>query len=300
LDGILNINKPAGKTSYGVVAVVKRWSGEKRVGHAGTLDPDATGVLPVCLGKGTRIVEYLMDTTKAYRAEIELGTATDTYDASGKITGKGDPSGIDAARLESALGPFRGAIQQTPPMFSAIKHRGRPLYALARAGLEVERKSRTVKVHRLELTAWNPPVATLEIECGKGTYIRSLAHDLGQALGCGAHIKTLARTRCGLFKIEDAVSLSQLEEAFRGGYWQRYIYPIDAVLRDYRAVVVDEAAEDAIKKGGLVALEGGENPPAGQDISPRYCRAYSRDGRFLGILRHLPDTGNWQPEKVLF
>ena len=171
MDGILNIDKPWGKTSFSIVAMVKRLSGERRVGHAGTLDPAATGVLPVCLGQGTRIIEFLVDMTKAYRAEIELGVATDTYDTSGQITRRGDLSGISQRQLESALSPFRGLIQQTPPMYSAIKYQGKRLYQLARAGIEVERQSRPTKIHHLELIDWQPPVATLEIVCDKGTYI---------------------------------------------------------------------------------------------------------------------------------
>jgi tRNA pseudouridine55 synthase len=298
LDGILNIDKPAGKTSYGVVAVVKRLSGERRVGHAGTLDPAATGVLPVCLGQGTRFVEFLMDTTKAYRAQIELGTATDTYDSSGQVIQQGDPSGIDRAQVESALDSFRGSIRQTPPMYSAIKHRGRPLYELVRAGINIERKARTVQIHRLDLVTWQPPVATVEVECGKGTYIRSVAHDLGQLLGCGAHLKSLVRTRCGPFDIRDAIPMSKLEEAFRHGYWWNYVYPVDAMLQDFNAVVVGDAAENAIRKGSPVSLEHGEIKDNNSNAR-QYCRAYSVDGRFLGILGHVPDKGIWQPKKVL-
>ncbi len=298
MDGILNIDKPPGITSFGVVARVKRLSGERHVGHTGTLDPDATGVLLVCLGRGTRIVEFLVDATKTYRADIELGTATDTYDSSGQVTQTGDPSGIDRAKLESALGAFRGLIRQTPPMYSAVKHQGRPLYKLARAGVEVERKSRPVTIHRLELIAWQPPSATLEVECSKGTYIRSLAHDLGQALGCGAHLTGLVRTRCGLFDISDAVSMPQLEESFRGAYWEHFVHPVDSVLRDFSAVVVDEAAEDTIRNGSPLALECGNRQNDNCSLRTQYCRAYSRDGRFLAILRHIPDKGIWQPKKV--
>jgi len=298
LDGILNINKPRGKTSFSIVAMVKRLSGEKRAGHAGTLDPEASGVLPVCIGKGTRIIEFLVDTTKTYRARIEFGAATDTYDNSGRITRQGDITGINRKKIESALDSFRGSIQQTPPMYSAVKHHGQPLYKLARAGISVERKSRTAVIHRLELISWRTPVATVEVECSKGTYIRSLAHDLGQALGCGAHLKSLIRTRCGLFDIRDAVSISQLEAAFDYGYWQHFVYPMDMVLQQYQAVVVNDATEAIIRKGSPVVLERnspGENGHPGK----KHCRAYSLDGRFLGILRHVPEKGVWQPKKVL-
>jgi tRNA pseudouridine55 synthase len=297
LDGILNIDKPAGRTSYGVVAAVKRLTGEQRVGHTGTLDPAATGVLVVCLGQATRVIEFFLDTSKTYRAVIELGVATDTYDSNGRVTHRGDPSPIDRAALESALAPFRGTIRQTPPMYSALKQQGRPLYKLARAGVTVERKPRPVTVHRLELVDWQPPMATLEIECSKGTYIRSLAHDLGQALGCGAHLKSLVRTRCGVFDIRDAVSLPRLEEAFRSGYGENYLHPIDIALGDYDAVVVDDAAEAAMKNGSPVSIPDGrvvEGYSGGM-----YYRAYSQDGRFLGMLRYIPEKQAWQPKKVL-
>ena len=299
MDGILNINKPSGQTSFRIVAMVKRWSGERRVGHAGTLDPTATGVLPVCLGRGTRLIEFLVDAAKTYQAQIELGTATDTYDDSGQITHKGDPSGINQGQLESALDMFRGPIQQTPPMYSAVKHRGRPLYELARAGIQVERKSRPAIIHRLELISWQPPVVTVEVECSKGTYIRSLAHDLGQSLGCGAHLKNLIRTRCGLFDIKDSVSIPQLEEAFHYGYWQHFAYPIDIVLRNNRAIVVNNTTEDIIKKGGSLVLEHGDSRGENDYPGANHCRAYTLDGRFLGILKHSPEKGLWQPRKVL-
>ena len=294
MDGILNIDKPSAITSFGVVVVVKRLSGERRVGHAGTLDPAATGVLPVCLGQATRVVEFLASSAKTYRADIELGLATDTYDASGRVTFRGDSSSIDLEKLRFALAQFRGSISQTPPMFSALKHRGRPLYELARAGVNVERPSRAVTIHRLDLVSWRPPVVTLEIECSKGTYVRSLAHDLGQALGCGAHLKSLVRTRCGIFDITDAVSLLDLEEAFRLGGWERYLYPVDSVLQDLPALVVDAAAEADIRNGKMISIPGGDTV-AGEH---KTCRACSQDGRFLGILSYVPDSGLWHPDKV--
>ena len=295
MDGILNINKPQGKTSFSIVAMVKRLSGERRVGHAGTLDPAATGVLPVCLGQGTRVIQFLVEATKAYQAQIELGVTTDTYDASGNITHRGDPSGISQEQLESALSSFRGLIQQTPPMYSAVKHQGRPLYQLARSGIEVNRRSRLTKIHHLELIDWQPPVVTIEVVCGKGTYIRSLAHDLGQRLGCGASLKSLIRLRCGLFDIKDAVSLPQLEDAFRYGYWQRFVYPIDIVLLHWTAMVVSDDTSREIRNGRPLVLAGTD---PGEPSSHTHCRVYTPDGCFLGVLRFNPEKGQWQPEKV--
>ncbi|MDD5590424.1 MAG: tRNA pseudouridine(55) synthase TruB [Dehalococcoidales bacterium] len=298
MDGILNINKPRGITSFDVVARVRRLTGEKRVGHAGTLDPEASGVLPVCLGKGTRIVEFLVDTTKAYRAQIELGVTTDTGDASGKITRQEDPSKISRGRLESKLDSFCGTIEQIPPMYSAVKYRGKRLYQLARAGIEIERKSRPVIVHSLKLAGWQPPVATVEVICGKGTYIRSLAHDLGKALGCGATLNSLSRLRCGIFDIKDSVSLDHLDSACRHGYWQSFVYPVDTVLIDWDAIIVDDEASQLLRNGRPVFSRSGYNDKKGGRPYRSYCRAYTLDGSFLGVLRFNLERNEWQPEKV--
>ncbi len=222
MDGILNINKPSGKTSFSIVAQIRRLTGERRVGHAGTLDPEACGVLPVCLGQGTRVIEFLLNLSKVYRSEISLGVTTDTYDATGKIIQQADPSRISREQFETALGSFCGSISQTPPMYSALKYHGQRLYELARAGVTVSRESRQVKIYQLKLIDFKLPVVTIEVECGRGTYIRSLAHDLGKLLSCGAHLKSLIRSRYGPFDIADAVSPSQLEDACRYNHWQAW------------------------------------------------------------------------------
>lgn len=296
VDGILNIDKPVGKTSFSIVALVRRLSGERRVGHAGTLDPAASGVLPIALGQGTRIIQFLMDAAKCYRAEIALGVTTDTYDADGKITHQEDPSKIRPEQVKSALTAFCGVIQQTPPEYSAVKYHGRPLYHWARAGIKVERRSRLAKIHRLELTAFNSPVVTVEVECGKGTYIRSLAHDLGQVLGCGASLKSLVRLGCGPFDIRNAVSVPQLEEAFHYGYWQRLVYPTDIVLSHWAAVVVGDDTGQVIRNGRSLVLE--KDNSLVSSLAEKHCRVYTPDGCFLGVLRFNPERGQWQPEKV--
>ncbi len=289
IDGILNINKPVGKTSFEVVAFVRKLSGEARVGHGGTLDPEATGVLPIGLGRGTRMAEFLAEERKVYQAQVELGTATDTYDASGKVTYRGDVSTVTKEQVEAALVSFRGLIQQTPPLYSALKYQGQPLYRLARAGIEVPRSPRKVNVFRLELLDFELPLLTLEVTCSKGTYIRSLAHDLGQALGCGAHLKSLVRLKSGPFHLSEAVSLPQLEDAFHHCYWQQLLYPLDVVLLRLMAIIVAEEKERAIVNGRPLLLRGGN---AGE-----LCRAYSRDGRLIALLRF--DGRLWQAEKVL-
>lgn len=294
MDGILNINKPPGKTSFGVVAAIKRITGERRAGHAGTLDPNATGVLPVCLGKATRIVEFLQDAHKVYRATIELGTTTDTYDAAGKIVKKQGISCVYKDMVEIALSSFRGTIRQTPPMFSALKHKGRPLYDIARAGESVELKARPVTIYRLDLLEWKPPLVIIEVECSKGTYIRSIANDLGEMLGSGAYLKELVRSAYGIFKIEDAITPEQLEEAVKAGNREQYLHPIDSVLGHLPSLTVDETGEKDIKTGNPPKVFEDDTPPP----ETTYCRAYSKEGKFLAILVRDKEYSLWRPKKV--
>lgn len=293
IDGILNILKPPDKTSFQVVSIVRRLSGERRVGHAGTLDPEATGVLVLCLGQGTRIIEFLAGATKTYRGEIELGITTDTYDASGKITRRGDPSFVTEEEVKRVLDSFHGAIEQIPPMYSAARYKGKHLYQLARAGIEVARKPKRVEFFRLELLDWHLPIITIEVECSAGTYIRSLAQDIGQILGCGAHLRRLVRLRSEPFHIAEAIPLSSIEEAFHQGYWQHLLYPIDEVILGWRAAILDEESEGIVKKGHSI--------PLGLDKSSAYseerCRAYSADGRFLAVLRLQKEKSLWHPDK---
>lgn len=293
VDGILNVLKPAGKTSFAVVSLVRRWSGERRVGHAGTLDPDATGVLVVCLGQATRIVEYLAGAGKTYRAEIELGVTTDTYDAVGKVIDRHDPSSVTEEQVRQVLHSFHGIIAQVPPMHSALHHKGKRLYQLAREGIEVDREARRVEFSRLELLAWQPPLVTIEVDCSGGTYVRSLAQDIGVALGCGAHLKKLVRLKSEPFHVDDAVSLTVLEEAFRCGDWQGHLHSMDEVLLDWPAAILDQESETLVRKGMDVELHfAGGSGPAGS-----HCRAYSADGHFLAVLTKT-DEGLWHPKKV--
>lgn len=269
---------------------MRRLSSQRRIGHVGTLDPEATGVLPICLGQAARLSPFIVADRKTYRAEIELGVSTDTYDAAGKVTQRVDPSHITREQVEGVFPSLRGTILQKPPMYSALKHQGKRLYKLARAGIAVEREERRAEVFRLELLQWQPPLFTIEVECGKGTYIRSLAHDLGQSLGCGAYLRRLARLRCGPFDINDSITLPQLEDSFRHNYWQDFLYPIDVVLEHWIAAIVSKEKEHAIRNGRPLDLGNGDDKG--------HCRAYSLDGRFLAVLRFLPENGLWQPEKV--
>jgi tRNA pseudouridine55 synthase len=300
-DGILNINKPEGPTSFAVVSAVKRLTGEKKVGHAGTLDPAASGVLPVCLGRATRVTEYLMESQKTYRAEIEFGKTTDTYDSQGTVTSESDSSGIDRSGIEAALVQFRGEIQQVPPAYSALKYRGKPYYELARAGIEVEIKRRPVTVYSIGLLSWHPPVVLVDITCGKGTYIRSLAHDLGQQLGCGAFMKSLVRRQYGPFSLDNAVSPEDLEQAVGADSWSGYVFPVDSVLTHLDTVVVNDGIGRDIMNGRKIDIGPGESTGASlteKSTGHNRLRAYSSDGRFIGVLRFDPETERWQPEKI--
>ncbi len=292
IDGILNLDKPRGMTSFEVVAALRRLSGERKAGHGGTLDPEATGVLPICLGKATRLVEFLAGANKAYRAEIELGIVTDTYDATGKIVGRGDASALSRADVEAAAASFRGSIEQIPPMYSAIKYQGVPLYRWARAGVEVPRKAREVEFYRIDILEWRTPLLILEVECSKGTYIRSLAHDLGGKLGCGAHLRNLVRLRSGPFYIGDAVTITQIEIAFRNGHWLGLIHPIDVAVLHLPPITVTDDDERAIVNGCLVPRAQEERPSVG------LSRAYSTDGRFIAILYYDEEHDCWRPRKV--
>ncbi len=292
IDGILNLDKPRGATSFDVVAAVRRLSGERRVGHGGTLDPEATGVLPICLGQGTRLVEFLAEAGKTYRAEIELGISTDTYDATGKVTGRSDASALTQGEVEAAAASFSGLVEQIPPMYSAVKHRGVPLYRWARAGIELPRTARKVEFSRIQILEWQPPLLTLEVECSKGAYIRSLAHDLGGKLGCGAHLRHLVRLSSGPFSISDAVTISQIEDAFREGRWAKLLYPIDVAVLHLPAVTVGDDDERAIVNGRPLELAQEDWPSEG------LCRAYSHDRRFVAILRYDEVRGCWRPRKV--
>lgn len=281
--GVLNIDKPQGITSHDVVQRVRRLGGLRRVGHAGTLDPLATGVLVICLGRATRMVEYIMGRPKRYITTIRLGQTTDSYDAEGKITAEA-PVTVDQATIEAALAPFRGAIKQIPPMFSALKRNGQPLYKLARQGIEVERPPRDVTIYELKLTAWQAPYVELEIACSTGTYIRSLAHDLGQVLGCGGHITALRRTEVGKFSAETAHKLSDLTPE----NIEQALQSPESAITHLPRLDLSAAQSKAVLFGQKITRE--------THIGDEIIRAYQPDGQFIGILR-AADT-LWAPHKV--
>ena len=294
VDGVLNINKPDGMTSMDVVRHIKRASRQKRVGHGGTLDPFATGVIPVCLGQATRMMEYLIDGTRVYRAVVELGVETDTYDIEGEVTARKDASGVTIGDVEAALEGFKGDVKQVPPMYSALKKNGKRLYELARAGIEVEREARDVEVHDIVVRNWSSPSFEIDVHCGRGFYMRSLAYDLGQILGCGGHLKSLERLRAGTFSIEDAVDLSEAERLFHDGGWEEMISPLDSVVAHMKAAVVGKRIEEMIRHGR--SLPPGLRIPLAQP--GQQCRVYGVDGSFVAIMSFDPSAGRWKPDRV--
>ena len=284
LEGILNIDKPQGITSHDVVNRIRRLSKIRRVGHAGTLDPLATGVLLLCIGRATRLSEYLIGRPKSYTATIRMGQVTDSYDADGEILSEKEVS-LSDSDITEALAPFHGRIQQRAPIFSAIKQQGQPLYKLAREGKPVDAPVREVHIYDLELLAWEKPFASIAVTCSAGTYIRSLAHDLGQNLGCGGHVTALRRTSVGSFLVQEALSLDTLNEQ----NWLDYLRPIDTAVLHLPRLDLDPEEASRLQLGQrLPRLE--DHPDA------EIVRAYAPDGRFIGII--ISRDTSWQPHKM--
>jgi tRNA pseudouridine55 synthase len=297
MDGIFSIDKPVGVTSHDVVARVRRLAHQKSVGHAGTLDPLASGVLPILLGKATRVAEYLSESGKAYRATIRFGAVTDTYDAEGSVV-RTAPVSLDEAVIREALPHFIGPQLQVPPLYSAIKREGQPLYKLARAGVAPELEPRPIEIFALTIVQWTSPDLVLDVECGKGTYIRSLAFDLGERLGPGAHLAGLVRTRSGPFALDHSISLERLAEVLTDGTWPDHLYAPDEALLGWRAAILGEASETRLRNGLPLRFADTSAATPGTD-SAGLLRAYSADGRFLGVLRWDGQAGSWHPHKVL-
>jgi len=297
-NGILNVCKPRGWTSLDVVRLVRRYSHVRRVGHAGTLDPAAEGVLPVCLGQATRLVEYLLDYPKSYRARIRLGIVTDTYDAEGTVVSTADPSSVTRKMVEQLLPAFTGEVTQVPPMFSALKRDGVPLYRYARAGKTVEREPRPVRIYRLELIDFEPPTLTVEMECGRGVYLRTFAHDLGEHLECGAHLEHLVRLSVGPFSLDSAVGIEELRNAFDEGSWGDLLHPLDSVLLNRHAAILGEQNQQLAAWGRTVELTPVHPERIRVLTEGALCRAYSLDGLLVALLRYQGDSFLWRPEKV--
>ncbi|MCE5199927.1 MAG: tRNA pseudouridine(55) synthase TruB [Armatimonadota bacterium] len=297
MDGVVNVHKPLGPTSHDIIYTMRRIFGQKKIGHAGTLDPMATGVLVVCLGKGTRIVEYLMGAPKEYRAKMILGQSTDTEDSTGVVLRETDASAVTKEAFEEATRAFIGEIDQIPPMVSAIKLDGKPLYKLAREGKSVERQARRVTVQSIDVLDFVPGVcaeAEIMVRCSSGTYIRTLCSDIGDRLGCGANMSMLQRTRVGRFSIEDAATPEQLEQARIDGRLEDFVMSINDALCDMPYAEISESASLDALHGLVIPIDG--DWPDGDTI-----RMLAPDGRLvgLGIVAEKEGLRVAKPKKIL-
>ena len=289
--GILVVDKTAGVTSFDAVALLRRRLGLKRVGHAGTLDPDATGVLPMLLGEATKLMAYLADQDKEYVATLRLGVATDTGDLSGRVLAEAPVPALGRAQIEEACRPFVGRIKQVPPMYSAVHHEGRRLYELAREGVEVVREPREVVIHAIDVQEVTLPDVRVRVVCGKGTYLRSLAADLGAALGCGAAVARLVRTRVGPFGLTDAVAWEALVGEPAAALWAR-VQPPAAALAQWPAIRLDARAMGKFEHGQAVEIA----PP--RAVAGTLVRVHAADGRLAGV-GEVVDGRQTRPVRVL-
>ncbi len=285
LHGFLNVDKPAGFTSHDVVAQLRRAARQKRIGHGGTLDPSATGVLPVALGEATRLVEYLVEGRKRYTAVIELGMTTTTDDAEGEVVGTAPVPSVAEADLEQMLRGFEGIVEQVPPMYSALQIDGKRLYQLARQGVSLELPPRRVEIERIDVLRWESPFLTIDVRCGKGTYIRALARDIGVALGCGGHLRSLCRTEVASLAIDAAVPLAELVASPES--LAAHLQPPEAAVAYLVRVDLNGADADRVRNGLPLDLAG---------TASGIVRAHDPDGRLLALVRY--DQAMWRPFKV--
>jgi len=294
IHGIISINKPFGITSTQAVREIKYSSKQNKVGHSGTLDPTAVGVLPICLGQGTRVVENIMEFRKEYIGTIRFGISTDTYDSMGKILRISKINYISKQKIEQNLENFCGEIKQIPPMFSALKNNGKRLYEIARAGKSIKLAPRNVSVSKITLIEWRPPNAKILVQCGKGFYMRSLAQDLGENLNVGAHLSYLVRNSVGPFKIGESIDLSDAVKCFKENTWNKYVVAPDFALKKINPIILDEINENKMRTGQNISL----SLPIEKYQLGDQVKAYGIKRNFLGILSNVSENGIWKPHKV--
>ena len=284
IHGVLNVYKEKGFTSHDVVAKLRGITGQKKIGHTGTLDPDAEGVLPVCLGKATKLCDMLTEKDKCYETMMLLGIETDTQDVSGTVVQKGDTSRFSEEEVEQAVRSFWGKYEQIPPMYSALKVNGRKLYELAREGKVVERKARSVEIYKIEILGMKLPEVRMRVHCSKGTYIRTLCHDIGKKLGCGACMEKLLRTKVSMFLLEDSYTLADIEKMKENGSLAQAVIPVDQMFLSYKNCVVEKEWEKLAYNGHSLPEEAVSipcMPQAGEKV-----RVYDKNSRFIGIYQY--------------
>ncbi|NEZ74319.1 tRNA pseudouridine(55) synthase TruB [Clostridium botulinum] len=274
MDGVINVLKPKGITSFDVVRDIRKIAKIKKVGHTGTLDPLASGVLPVCIGKATKIVDYIMEGTKNYRVEMKLGTTTDTYDREGTVLGEKEVS-VSPEEVEKAIEKYKGDIEQVPPMYSALKINGQKLYDLARKGIEVEREARKIHIYDICILSIDLPYVIFDVKCSKGTYIRSLCFDIGKDLDCGAVMWNLQRLEASPFNIKEAIKLEDLNEE----NIKQYITPIDEALKDYEKLSLNKKFEKLVLNGVILK----DRKVLDNIEENKLYRTYIEDDNFIGL-----------------
>jgi len=288
VHGVLLLDKPPGYSSNQAVQKVRWLFQARKAGHTGTLDPFATGMLPICLGEASKTAAFMLDSEKTYEARARLGIATETGDIEGEAVREEDVPELDAEKIEKAMAAFRGTIEQVPPMYSALKHKGQPLYKLAREGKTVERAPRTVSIHELECLAWEPPDLVFRVACSKGTYIRTLAEDLGQALGSCAHLRSLRRLVVSPFDESGMIGLGELESLVETGDPESCLLPVDAGLEAWPVIELDEASATRFIHGNPVDTDSEKGP----------ARVYGPGGLLLG-LGEITDESLLKPKRVM-
>lgn len=296
ISGVLVIDKPIGMTSHDVVNAVRFGTGIRRAGHTGTLDPRASGVLVILVGPAVRLSEYVSASDKRYQAIIRMGASTDTFDADGRFTRQLQPAiNVTEQQFEDALKNFVGEIEQTPPPYSAVKVRGRRAYDMARRGEPVALPPRKINVYHLEVLEWALPEVVVDVHCSSGTYVRSLANDLGEALGTGAYLVGLRRTKSGRFSLRDAIPLRKLQEAFRAGNWYQYLIPAAEALGDWPAVELNPDEVESVKHGHRIPANPADRPGINNLV-----RGVSMAGELVSLMELDATTSEWQPKKVFF
>ncbi len=298
IHGVVNIYKEKGFTSHDVVAKLRGIVGQKKIGHTGTLDPDATGVLPVCLGKATKLCDMLTDKSKTYETVLLLGKTTDTQDISGTVLSESNAIPTQNDVVETCIGEFVGDYLQVPPMYSALKVNGKKLYELARAGIEVERKARPVVIHEIKILEMNLPRVRMEVHCSKGTYIRTLCHDIGQKLGCGACMEELVRTKVSRFEIKDSLTLSQVEEMKKAGKLDEILVPIDEMFSAYEAVTLKKEFAAFAYNGNMFMPKHIQEKIELND--GKLVRVYDEAGDFIAIYRFDKEKRMFCIEKMFY
>ena len=292
ISGVLVVDKPTGMTSHDVVQAIRNGTGIRRAGHTGTLDPRASGVLVILVGPAVRLSEYVSASDKRYQAIVRLGATTDTFDADGRFVRPDSPVDVTEAQFEETLKTFVGEIEQTPPPYSAVKVKGRKAYEMAREGEPVDLAPRKINVYHLEVLEWMPPEVVIDVHCSSGTYVRSLANDLGERLGTGAYLVGLRRTKSGRFSLRDAVPLRKLQEAFQAGNWYQYLIPAAEALADWPAIELSPDEVEEVRHGHRVKAAAG--------TQPGMVRGVSMAGELIALLELDEAAMEWQPKKVFF